>query len=46
MGRLLHNRIHLGRRNALFNLRRLRTAAAGFVTLGIAIAVWMVTSYE
>lgn len=46
MGRLLHNRIHLGRRNALFNLRRLRAVAAGFATIGIAVVVWMVASYE
>jgi hypothetical protein len=45
MGRTLYNKIHLGRRNALFNLRRLR-AAAGFLSASLAIVLWMVATYE
>lgn len=45
MGRTLYNRIHLGRRIALFNLRRLRTAA-GFVSASLVIVLWMVATYE
>lgn len=45
MGRSLHNRILLGRRYALFNLRRLRRVA-GFLSLSILIVLWMVTTYE
>lgn len=45
MGRSLYNRIHLGRRHALFNLRRLK-AAAGFLSLSILIVLWMVATYE
>lgn len=44
MGRPLYNRIHLGRRYALFNLRRL-SKVAGFLTLSIAVVLWMVV-YE
>lgn len=45
MGRSLHNRITLGRRRVLFNLRRLR-AAAGLFSLSLAIVLWMVATYE
>lgn len=41
MGSSLYNRIYLGRRHALFNLRRLCAAAAGCVTLGVVFAAWM-----
>jgi len=44
MGRSLYNRIHLGRRHTLLNYRRLR-AAAGFLTLSLAVVLWMVASY-
>lgn len=41
MGRPLYNRIHLGRRNALFNLRRLRAAAGLFMISLVALAAWI-----
>ena len=47
MGRSLHNRIHLGRRNALLNLRRLRSAGAllAISLIGLAV-VWGVAVIE
>lgn len=45
MGRTLYNRIHLGRRAALFNLRRVRTAI-GFISFCAVIVLWMVMTYE
>lgn len=42
-GGSLYNRIHLGRRYALLSLRRVK-AAAGFVTMGLAFVIWMVTT--
>lgn len=39
MGNSLHNKIHLGRRTALFNLKRLRIAGLCAVSLGAAAMV-------
>jgi len=45
MGRSLYNRIQLGRRRLLLNMRRVR-AAAGFLALCTGIVVWMIATYE
>ena len=45
MGSSLYNRVRLGRRFMLFNLRRLR-AAAGFIALCAGVVLWMVATYE
>lgn len=45
MGRSLHNKIYLGRRTALFNVRRLRTAI-GIASVSAALVAWMVTAFR